>query len=81
METIKLRKKIIQQFDTIIKDDNKLVALEGVLDALEPFASTSKIPNEHYDTIQESRESYLKGTIDGMTWEEVKQQLISKYGL
>lgn len=81
METLKLRKKLILQFDHIIKDDDKLIALEGVLDALDSKESTSKIPKEHYDVINESREGYLKGEIKGMDWEEVKQNLMSKYGL
>jgi hypothetical protein len=81
METLKLRKKLINQFDQIIQDDEKLVALEGVLDALEVTNANSKIPDAHYDTINESREHYLKGTIKGISWEEVKQNLKSKYGL
>lgn len=81
METLKLRKKIIAQFDHILKDEKKLVALEGVLDALAAVDSTSFIPNAHYDMIQESREHYLNGTIDGESWEDLKQHLKSKYGL
>lgn len=81
METLKLRKKLIQQFDQIMKDDDKLVALEGVLDAMYSTDTTSKISDEHYGMINESRQLYLKGDIEGMDWEEVKQNLLSKYGL
>lgn len=81
METLELRKKLVQQFDEIIKNDDKLVALEGVLDALESTNSISIIPDEHYDMINESRELYLKGELGGKEWREVKQNLISKYGL
>ncbi len=84
METFNLRKKLIQQFDHFIKDDDKLVALEGVLDALDALDSTntsSKIPSEHYDMINESRDLYLKADLPGISWYEVKENLISKYGL
>ncbi len=81
MTTLKLRRKLITQFEDIIKDDDKLVALEGVLDALVANDTTSIIPEEHYNIIKESRVNYLSGDIKGMDWEEAKQNLISKYGL
>jgi hypothetical protein len=64
METFQLRKKLVQQFDKIIKNDDKLVALEGVLGALEWTNSKSKIPEKH-----------LKGESERNTWEEVKAVL------
>ena len=81
MESLKLRKKLILQFDHIIKDDDKLIALEGVLDALDSQNTESNIPKEHYDIIKESRDLYLSGELTGLDWEEIKQNLMSKYGL
>lgn len=81
METPKLRKKLIKQFDAIIKNDDKLTALEGVFDALNSSDSVSNVPDEHYDLINESKEQYLNGNIEGKSWEEVKRKLKSKYGL
>lgn len=81
METLKLRKKLIQQFDPIIKDDEKLVALEGVFDALNTDETISKIPLEHYKKIDEAREKHLKGESESKTWDEVKEIIKSKYRL
>lgn len=84
METLKLRKKLIKQFDAMIKNDDKLTALEGVFDALDALDASeliSKIPNKHYDLISEQREHYLNGAVEGKSWEEIKRNLNSKYGL
>lgn len=81
METLKLRKKLIKQFDTFISDDDKLMALEGVFDALDTNSTNSQIPDDHYNLINESREHYLSGSDQGVDWDDLKQRLISKYGL
>lgn len=81
METLKLRKKFIQQFDMMINNDENLAALAGVFDALVESDSTSEILDEHYDLIYENRERYLNNAIESKSWEEVKEKLKSKYGL
>lgn len=81
MENIKLRKKLIKQFDHILQDENKLIAVEGFFDALSAEENNSKVPNSHYDLINESREKYLTGDVQGVSWEELKLQLKSRYGL
>ncbi|MEO5789112.1 MAG: addiction module protein [Gelidibacter sp.] len=81
METLKLRRKLIRQFEVMIKNDDKLKALEGVFDALDSSESISKVPDEHYDLISEHREQYWNGAVEGKSWEEVKRSLNSKYGL
>lgn len=81
MEALNLRRKLIKQFDAMINNDDKLIALEGVFDVLNSPDSISNIPDEHYDRISESRTQYLEGAIQGISWEELKQNLNSKYGL
>ncbi|OBX25332.1 putative addiction module component [Gelidibacter algens] len=81
METIKLRKKLIKQFEVILKDEAKLHALEGLLDALNSGQGLSNVPNAHYDLIHETRKEYLNKDCEGKSWEDVKQSLIVKYGL
>ncbi|HUH26666.1 addiction module protein [Gelidibacter sp.] len=81
MDTLSLRRKLIKQFDAMINNDDKLIALEGVFDVLNSSDPISKIPDEHYDIISESREQYLNGRIEGVSWEELKRNLNSKYGI
>ena len=78
MKIFSLRKKLIMQFDRIIQNDDKLVALEGALDALDSNEGISQIPLEHYKEIDKIREKHLKGASQSKTWEEVKIVIKSK---
>ena len=62
MEGLKLRNKLIKQFNALIEDDSKLMFLDGVFDAIEtPEQKTSQIPNEHYNLVEERRQKYHSG--------------------
>ena len=75
-----LRHKLIEQFNLFIQDDSKLVALEGVFDAMDNTESSSLVSDEHYVIVEERRLRYHKGETNGKTWDEVKQNLKTKYG-
>ena len=80
MGALELRNKLIEQFNVYIQDDTKLVALEGVFDALENSESSSLVSEEHYNLVEERRRKYHSGETVGLTWDEVKENLKSKYG-
>jgi len=80
MATIELRKSLIERFNRIIKDDSKLITLDGVFDSLNETESASVVTDEHYNCIEERREKYLTGETKGKTWDEVKRGIKKKYG-
>jgi len=81
MKTADLRIKLIESFGQIIKDDAKLNTLEGVFDAMNTVVNTtSTVPKSHYSLIEEQRNSYISGKLEGKSWEAVKGDLIKKYG-
>lgn len=80
MGALELRSKLIEQFNTFIQDDSKLVALDGVFDAMTIIESPSKVSEEHYKIVEERRSKYHAGETSGATWDEVKQKLKDKYG-
>jgi hypothetical protein len=80
METLELRKKIIQDFSKFIQDDSKLEILEGVFDSINAENKTSIVPDSHYKIVAESREKYLSGTEISSSWEEMELRLNEKYG-
>jgi hypothetical protein len=80
METLELRKKIIQDFSKFIQDDTKLEILEGVFDSINSENKTSIVPDLHYKIVAESREKYLSGIETSTSWEEMQQRLNEKYG-
>lgn len=81
MGVLELRNKLIEQFNSIIQDDSKLVALDGVFDAINVVESSSMVSEEHYKTVEERRQRYLAGKTKGITWDEVKLNLKNKYGV
>jgi len=81
MKTADLRIKLIESFSRIIKNDNKLNTLEGVFDAINTTTdTTSTVPESHYNLIEEQRNGYISGEIEGRSWETVKRDLKKKYG-
>lgn len=80
METVELRKKIIQDFGKFIQDDTKLELLEGVFDSLNSETKISKVPNSHYHVLAKAREKYVSGIETATSWDEMEQQLNKKYG-
>jgi len=81
MKTADLRIKLIESFGQIIKDDAKLNTLEGVFDAMNTTTNTtSAVPESHYNLIEEHRNKYISGELEGKSWEAVKRDLKKKYG-
>lgn len=81
MESVKLRNKLIKQFNALIEDDSKLMYLDGVFDALEtPEQKSSQISDEHYNLVEERRQKYHSGESEGTTWEELKDVIKKKHG-
>ncbi|WP_310379926.1 hypothetical protein [Flavobacterium sp.] len=80
METLELRKKIIQDFDKFIQDDSKLEILEGVFDSINSENIISVVPDSHYNILAEAREKYLSGIESATSWDEMEQRLNQKYG-
>jgi len=81
METVELRKKIIQDFGKFIQDDSKLELLEGVFDSINSQSKTSLVPDSHYDVLAEAREKYISGIETASSWDEMENRLKLKYGL
>ncbi len=80
MGTIELRKKIIERFNLIIQDESKLMVLDGIFDSINIEETTSLVPEEHYNIVEERRRKYHAGETSGLTWDEVKQKLKKKHG-
>ncbi|PQJ80316.1 addiction module protein [Polaribacter porphyrae] len=80
MGALELRNKLTEQFNLFIQDDSKLVALDGIFDAMNVVDSPSLVSEEHYKIVEERRRKYHSGETKGSSWEEVKQSLKSKYG-
>ena len=81
MEALELRNKLIEQFNNFIQDDTKLLALDGIFDALTTQDSASTIPEKHYKIVEERQQKRVAGETNGASWYEVKLQLKKKYGL
>lgn len=80
MESLELRKKIIQDFGKFIQDDSKLEILEGVFDSINSESKISTVPDSHYEIVAEAREKYFSGIESASTWVEMEQRLNQKYG-
>ncbi|MGB0879996.1 MAG: addiction module protein [Polaribacter sp.] len=80
MGTLELRNKLTEQFNVFIQDDSKLVALDGIFDSMNVVDSPSLVSEEHYKIVEERRRKYQTGKTKGSSWEEVRQNLKSKYG-
>ena len=80
MGALELRNKLIEQFNLFIQDDSKLLALDGIFDAINTTDSASVVSEEHYKIVEERRSKRLSGETQGLSWEEVKLQLKNKYG-
>lgn len=80
MSALELRKKIIERFNLIIQDESKLMVLDGVFDSMNVEETTSLVPEEHYNIVEERRRKYHAGESNGVTWDELKQKLKKKHG-
>jgi len=81
METKELRTKIITDFGKLIQDDNNIVLLEGVFDAINKRERNYTIPETHYQKVEEGQTAYRSGTDEGLSWEEMEKSLRGKYGI
>ena len=79
MGALELRNKLIEQFNLFIQDDSKLLALEGVFDAIHTPEHSSIVPDEHYKIVEARRNKRISGQTKGKSWEEVKDNLRKKY--
>ncbi len=80
MATIELRNSLIKRFNRIIKDDSKLITLDGIFDSINVVESPSVIPEEHYKIVEERRKKNLSGETKGKNWNDVKSVIKKKYG-
>ena len=81
MRTAELRSKLIEQFNLVIQDDSKLVALDAIFDSMSTPESDSFVPEAHYKIVEERRRKWLNDKTTGLSWNEVKVQLKQKYYL
>jgi hypothetical protein len=81
MDTLALQNKLKEQFNTLVREKSNLLALEGFFDAMDTKEfSQTQVPEEHYQLVRERREKYKSGETEGKSWEEVKAELVKKYG-
>ena len=79
METKAIRKKLIFDFGKIIEDDNKVLVLEGVFDAINNDSNNSMVSDAHYLKVEEAREEYLNDKATAISWDDFEKQLLKKY--
>ena len=79
METKAIRKKLISDFGKIIEDDNKVLVLEGVFDAINNDSNNSMVSDAHYLKVEEAREEYLNDKATAISWDDFEKQLLKKY--
>jgi uncharacterized protein (DUF2235 family) len=80
MAAIELRNSLIERFNRIIKDDSKLVTLDGIFDSINIVESPSLVSEEHYKIVEERRRKHLAGETNGKSWDDVKSEIKKKYG-
>ena len=80
MESLDLRKKLVEQFNSFIQDDSKLVVLDGIFDSMMTKNSHSVITEEQYNIVEKRHEDRIASKTQGKSWEEVKNVLKQKYG-
>lgn len=81
MGAAELRNKLIDQFNNFLQDESKLDTLSGIFDSMNTpqNAISSLIPENHYKKVEERREKFHTGETSGANWDNLKQQLKSKY--
>ncbi|WP_203258167.1 addiction module protein [Hyunsoonleella ulvae] len=80
MAEIELRNSLIKRFNRIIKDDSKLMTLDGIFDSINAVESSSVVPEEHYKIVEERRRKHQVGETKGKSWDDVKSGIKKKYG-
>lgn len=81
MESIELRNKLIEQFNTVIQDDSKLAILDGFFDAIINSNDASVVSEDHYKKVEERRRKWLNNETNGSSWDNVRMQLKKKHDL
>ena len=81
MESIELRNKLIEQFNTVIQDDSKLAILDGFFNAIINSNDASVVSEDHYKKVEERRRKWLNNETNGSSWDNVRMQLKKKYDL
>lgn len=80
MAAIELRNSLIERFNRIIKDDSKLMTLDGIFDSINVIESPSLVSEEHYKIVEERRKKHLAGKTKGQSWDDLKGEIKKKYG-
>lgn len=80
MAAIELRNSLIERFNRIIKDDSKLMTLDGIFDSINIVESPSLVSEEHYKIVEERRRKHLAAETKGKSWDDVKSEIKKKYG-
>ncbi|MGB0884261.1 MAG: hypothetical protein ACPG4W_04490 [Flavobacteriales bacterium] len=82
MSALELKSKLIKQFEVFIEDDSKLIALNGIFDSIDQSnQSSSIVPEEHYYIIEARRRNFHTEDTKGSTWEDLKKNMKTKYGV
>lgn len=80
MAAIELRNSLIERFNRMIKDDSKLMVLDGIFDSMNDVEYPSLVSEEHYKMVEERRRKHLAGETKGKNWDDVKKGIKNKYG-
>lgn len=80
MAAMELRNSLIERFNRIIKDDSKLMTLDGIFDSINIVESPSLVSDEHYKIVEERRRKHLAGETKGKSWDDLKSDIKKKYG-
>jgi hypothetical protein len=80
MGAVDLRNSLIARFNEIIKDDSKLMLLDGVLDSMNATDSESLVSEAHYKIVEERRRARLSGESNTKSWATIENKIKKKYG-
>ena len=76
MQTVQFQKNKLELIEQIIhcKDNDTIEAIKSFLSKNDDFI----LSDEHILILEESRENYISGKDNGKSWDEVKNNLLSK---
>jgi hypothetical protein len=72
--------ELIERFNKIIKDDSKLMTLDGIFDSMTIEDSPSLVSEVHYKIVEDRRRKHTSGETKGKSWEDVRGEIKKKYG-
>lgn len=73
------REKLVQQFELMIQDEQKMNQFEQMFRGM--LNSTSLLSDDQKEEVLKTREQVRSGEMKTTPWNEVKTKLDSKYGV